>query len=249
MGSSPDAEHTYGQEAEPRHGMAGPSLAPANALRWWQVFNGDPRELRRIRQWLVSLLPDYPARRDVISVATELGSNALLHTVSGRGGVFAVEIMFYHPIVRVAVADRGGPAEPQVVEDPDGEHGRGLLLVRGLSMRTGVEGDYRGRTVWAEIAWDGPDAATADAEEAAIREGQEALARCFPGVLTWFGRSTQAWWALSDTDNLVAAPTPADLAKLLYRIQERRLHDLVQHRAELAQAGLEQRQQGSCTAR
>lgn len=219
MRSNPDAEHTHGQEGQSRHRMAGPSLVPASALRWWQVFDGDARELRRVRQWLVSLLPDCPARDDVISVATELGNNALFHTASGRGGMFAVEVTYHHSIVRVAVADRGGPAEPRVVEEPDAEQGRGLLLVRGLSLRMGVEGDVQGRTVWAEVAWDGPDAATVSAAGVAIRESEDELARCFPGVPAWFGRSTRQWWALPGTDELVAAPTAAELASLLYRMR------------------------------
>jgi hypothetical protein len=56
--------------------------------------------------------------------------------------------------VRIAVTDCGGPARPRVIEDAAAERGRGLLLVRSLSARTGVCGDHRGRLVWADIAWD-----------------------------------------------------------------------------------------------
>lgn len=86
------------------------------------------------------MLPDCPARDDVTSVATELASNALRHTASGRDW-FAVEISRYQSVARVAVADQGGLAEPRVIDNPAAEHGRGLLLVRGLSIRTGVTGD------------------------------------------------------------------------------------------------------------
>jgi len=158
----------------------------------------------------------------VISVATELASNALRHTASGRGGWFAVEITWYRSVVRVAVADGGGPAGPRVIDDAAAEHGRGLLLVRGLSVRTGVTGDQRGRLVWAEIAWDDPNAATRDSSrdpyEAVIRDGQTALGRRFAGVPTWFGRSTLAWWALAGPDDLVTAPSARELAGLLYRM-------------------------------
>lgn len=37
---------------------------------------------------LASVLPECPARDDVISVATELASNAILHTASGNRGWF-----------------------------------------------------------------------------------------------------------------------------------------------------------------
>lgn len=221
MGNSDDAQRAHcqrnGGDSEPGDQGAGPVIAPANAPRWWQAFRGDAHELRSVRRWLESLLPDCPARDDVISVATELGSNAVLHTASGDNGVFEVEITSYRSMMRVAVTDRGGPAEPQIIEDPEGEQGRGLLLVRGLSVRTGVEGDHRGRAVWAEIAWEGPGTATVSTTEVGIRDGEDALARCFPGVVSWFGRSTQEWWALTSRSELVAAPSAAELASLLHR--------------------------------
>jgi anti-sigma regulatory factor (Ser/Thr protein kinase) len=119
----------------------------------WRVFPGEERALAAVRRWLSSLLPEGPDRDDVLSVATELGSNAVRHTASGRGGWFAVEVTWLEPVLRVAVADCGSPAEPRVMEDTDGERGRGLLLVRRLSLRTGVRGDQRGRLVWADCAY------------------------------------------------------------------------------------------------
>jgi hypothetical protein len=176
-----------------------------------------------LRRWLSALLPECPARGDLLSVATELGSNALEHTASGRqGGWFAVEVTWHQSMVLVGVADCGGPAEPRVIDDPDGERGRGLLLVRGLSMRTGWTGDPRGRLVWAQLAW--PQEARAvlgssdDPFQAVVREGEAALARRFAGVPAWFGRSTLAWWAVAGPAGLVSAPTAQELAGLLYRL-------------------------------
>jgi anti-sigma regulatory factor (Ser/Thr protein kinase) len=118
------------------------------------VFPGEQCQLGALRRWLASLLPDGPARDDLVLVATELASNAVCHTASGRGGWFAVEITWYPTVVRIAVADGGGTRLPRVIEDPGAERGRGLLLVRGLSLRTGARGDHRGRLVWAEVRWD-----------------------------------------------------------------------------------------------
>jgi hypothetical protein len=117
------------------------------------VFPGHERELSALRRWLAELLPPCAARDDVAAVATELASNALKHTRSGRGGWFGVEVTWHPQAERVAVADRGGPSAPRVIDDPVAEHGRGLLLVRGLSVRTGTTGDRRGRLVWADVAW------------------------------------------------------------------------------------------------
>ena len=143
------------------------------------------------------------------------------HTVSGNGSWFAVEVTRYQSVVQVAVADRGGSAEPQVIEDPDGEHGRGLLLVRDLSVRTGVVGDQRGRLVWAQVAWTDPGPAdpapSQDPYQGAIREGEAALARRFTGVPAWFGRSTLTWWAVAG-EGLVSTPSAPELAGVLYRL-------------------------------
>jgi len=209
-----------GPQQSPARQAAPPKLVPG--MRWRRVFPGEERQLGILRRWLASLLPESPTRDDLATVATELASNTLRHTASGRGGWFAVEITWHEPVVRVAVADRGGPTEPQVIEDPAAEHGRGLLVVRGLSVRTGVSGDHRGRLVWADVRWEGTvPAATATASdpyEAAIREGEVALARRFAGVPAWFGRSTLQWWALPNTGGLVSAPSAQDLAALLYRL-------------------------------
>jgi hypothetical protein len=174
-----------------------------------------------LRRWLASLLPECAARDDVACVATELSTNALRHTTSGQHG-FTVEITWYSQVVRIAVEDGGATEGPRVIDDPAGEHGRGLLLVKGLSARMGVCGDHRGRLVWADVPWNevaaaGP-ASPGVRYEAAIHDGEAALARRFVGVSAWFGRSTLAWWAMVRGDELVSAPSAGELAALLYRL-------------------------------
>jgi anti-sigma regulatory factor (Ser/Thr protein kinase) len=118
-----------------------------------RLFPGEERELQRVRSWLAGLLPDCPARDDLISVAVELGTNAIRHTLSGRGGWFTVEVAWHGPVVRVAVADDGAATGPRVNGDTMSDSGRGLVIVHALSTRTGVSGNHFGRTVWAEIPW------------------------------------------------------------------------------------------------
>jgi hypothetical protein len=122
-------------------------------MRWRRDFPGEDCQLGRLRRWLESFLPQCPARDDVACVATELGTNAVRHTASGRGGWFSVEITWLGAALRVAVADGGAVSGPRVIDDPAAEHGRGLLVVQGLSVRSGVRGDHRGRTVWADVPW------------------------------------------------------------------------------------------------
>lgn len=133
-----------------------PSGPVARPLRWRLVARGEERQLAVLRQWASGLLPACPARDDVVMVANELAGNAIRHTASGRDGWFAVEMTWYGSLVRVAVADCGGPKEPVVIEDPGGVSGRGLFLVQQLSARMGVSGNQSGRLVWADIAWTAP---------------------------------------------------------------------------------------------
>lgn len=177
---------------------ASPGTPP---LRWRRIFPGEERQIRQLRQWLCGLLPGCATRDDVVAVAVELGTNAIRHTVSGRGGWFAAEISWHRTCVRVAVADQGGSTGPRLIDQPTAEKGRGLVLVRGFSARMGVSGDHRGRLVWADVPGTGEDteapAALTPGYEAAIRDGQATLNRRHQGIVTWFGHATQQWWALT----------------------------------------------------
>jgi serine/threonine-protein kinase RsbW len=129
---------------------------PGAGPRWCRVFPGEVRRLAAVRRWLATVLPECTARDDVIGIASELAANAVLHSASGRpGGWFAVEVTPRGPVLRVAVRDRGAPAGPRLAADPVGEHGRGLMVVAGLAVLTGVCGGRTGRLVWADVAWPG----------------------------------------------------------------------------------------------
>jgi Histidine kinase-like ATPase domain len=186
-------------------------------ITWRRAFPGEERQVAVLRQWLGALLPACPERGDVAVVATELGTNAIRHTAS-RGGQFTVEVTWQKRVVRIVVADGGAPSGPELIDDPLGEHGRGLRVVHGLSARSGVSGDHRGRRVWAEIAWG--DAAAAEpasppASKDTVAAGLAYLASHFAGVPVWFGEATGLWWALANCNQLVPAPTARDLAGLL----------------------------------
>lgn len=213
-------------------------------LRWRKAFPGAEREVRTVRQWIVSLLPECPSRDDVVTVAVELVTNALRFTASGRvddGGSFTVELTWHSSVLRVAVADSGGsPDGPMLAEETDGEHGRGLYIVRALSARTGVCGDQHGRVVWADVPWagDSPPGPFAVSQETAIRDQEAVLAARYGSVPTWFGRTTLQWWALPASSGLVSAPSAAELARQIDRIRGSRDRQNATHTSPgTAQAG------------
>jgi anti-sigma regulatory factor (Ser/Thr protein kinase) len=167
-------------------------------LRWQRVFRGEPQQVAAVRRWITSLLPDCPSRADLVLVASELAGNSVRHSASGQGGTFAVQITWGGDTVAVAVDDAGGPSKPRIVDDPLSEGGRGLLIVRELSVRMSVSGTDAGRQMRAEILWHDPaEAAT----------GQAYLGSRF-GVPAWYSSCTRLWWGLAGGQLLSAPSVP-----------------------------------------
>ncbi|MEV0093033.1 ATP-binding protein [Streptomyces sp. NPDC050738] len=84
-------------------------------------------------------------------VVSELVTNAVVHACGDRvrGELSAVQ-----GVLRISVQDGGRvPDGPRLCRAPQGEHGRGLLLVDAVSTAWGVQTEERapGRTVWAEL--------------------------------------------------------------------------------------------------
>jgi anti-sigma regulatory factor (Ser/Thr protein kinase) len=142
-----------------RVGTMPPQLpASVPTRRWHRSFAGRSAELRHVRRWLAELLPAGTVREDVVAIATELATNAVRHTASGRGGGFTVEVSCrdHARVLRISVTDDGAPQGPRWPAGPCpvGESGIGLYLVCALASSTGEHTDARGRQVWAEVPWD-----------------------------------------------------------------------------------------------
>ena len=168
--------HAAGSSQGDTSSLVDSQAALSAAHEWRRIFPGEERQLGMVRRWLATLLPECPARDDVTVVVTELATNAVQHTASGRGGWFAVDVALSQRVVRVCVSDRGAREGPRIVADPADEHGRGLLVVRGLSERIGVSGDHRGRQVWADIQWEDTSATESlPSPHAAIQNVQAGL--------------------------------------------------------------------------
>ncbi|MFF5854065.1 ATP-binding protein [Streptomyces sp. NPDC012751] len=84
-------------------------------------------------------------------VMSELVTNAIVHTASGR---VVCELHDHDDTVRIAVRDEGcAPGEPHPSpQRPDEEHGRGLLLVDVLCRSWGAQEHGPGLLVWAELS-------------------------------------------------------------------------------------------------
>jgi two-component sensor histidine kinase len=82
-------------------------------------------------------------------MVSELATNALAHSTSGRGGSFTVTVIHRAGDVRVEVADQGGTWAPGASGRT--ESGRGLLVVFTLARACGITGDDSGRVAWFEL--------------------------------------------------------------------------------------------------
>jgi serine/threonine-protein kinase RsbW len=134
-----------------------PTPAPrALALRTTGVtYPGTADQIRVVRADLRALLDDGPMADDALVCASELATNAVLHSHSGlAGGTFTVrgkispDNYFW-----LEVEDQGGPWTPAVAA---AEPGHGLGIIRTLADDWGIEGDHDGRTVWARFDWPSP---------------------------------------------------------------------------------------------
>jgi anti-sigma regulatory factor (Ser/Thr protein kinase) len=121
---------------------------------WSATFAGQPACVAEVRRFTAKMLDERPGADVVELVASELASNAVRHSESGRpGGYFTLHLAAFVDCWGVRVDDAGGPNEPQLhsAEADWDETGRGLMMVAALSHRWGVLGDQYGRAVWAEI--------------------------------------------------------------------------------------------------
>jgi serine/threonine-protein kinase RsbW len=132
------------------------SAGPVRTTRpWVRTFRGTPASVPEARRFVAELLAGCPAREVLMTCVSELSANAIVHSDSGDGGVFIVEVDLPRPgVARIAVTDEGGPSLPVAGRlDLMAEGGRGLAMVAACTARWGYADAYPGRTVWAEACW------------------------------------------------------------------------------------------------
>ncbi|MEV6212875.1 ATP-binding protein [Kitasatospora sp. NPDC051914] len=140
-----------------------------------RIFAGHPQELSAVRGWTRKLLDNHPRADDAELIVSELSTNALQHSRSGReAGWFEVALTLAARGVAITVTDGGTSRSIPSAQHAatDSTHGRGLDIVSALADRFAISGDHRGRAVTAELflprqrqrqrqrpAWGGPSIA------------------------------------------------------------------------------------------
>ena len=125
--------------------------ATTSSVTWSRVFVATPPHVPEARRFLARILVGRSAADDAVLCLGELAANAAIHSRSRDGGQFTVRAQLGGGILRVEVGDEGGPWV-QPAGPPDGQHGRGLLIVSQLTRAWGRSGGSdTGWTVWYEI--------------------------------------------------------------------------------------------------
>jgi anti-sigma regulatory factor (Ser/Thr protein kinase) len=124
----------------------------APPLVWSRAFPAVPAQIREARRFVAGILAGCPAADDTILCLSELVTNATVHSHSRQpGGHFTIRAAIQVGRLRVEVQDEGGPWTLPV-RPPDGQHGRGLLIVGQLARDWGRAGDSAtGWSVWFEM--------------------------------------------------------------------------------------------------
>jgi serine/threonine-protein kinase RsbW len=96
--------------------MRPPAPAPSVTVAFSRVYPGEPGQVREVRGDLRRLLDGCPIKDDVILCASELATNAILHSLSGQpGSTFAVcAELRPGSHARLEVQDNGGPETANV---------------------------------------------------------------------------------------------------------------------------------------
>jgi len=110
---------------------------------------GIPASASLARRFVRDALPGCPRADDLILAVSELASNAIAWSASGRGGMFTVRVRTTQRLARAEVTDEG-PAQASSAS----RNGWGLGIVTAVTDRAGsVVGADSRRTAWAEVTW------------------------------------------------------------------------------------------------
>ena len=119
---------------------------------------GVERSVARARRFPGELLGAVHPRLDDIELCTsELVTNAVLHSASGKGGHVTIVAAGDQRSVQISVIDDGGGVVPPGRPcDLESENGRGLVIVAELADEWGVDAAGGRTTVWFRMARRGP---------------------------------------------------------------------------------------------
>ncbi len=127
---------------------------PAPVIAGSLTIAGRTRSVAEARAFVARTLgAAHPCAYEAVLLCSELVTNAVLHSESGRpGGSVTVVVLRLPGAVRVEVVDNGSVRSTPVVKAEVYEpHGHGLFLVDQLAENWGYTRDEVGTTVWFRL--------------------------------------------------------------------------------------------------
>jgi anti-sigma regulatory factor (Ser/Thr protein kinase) len=153
------------------------------------VVPSAPQNVAKGRRWLRARLEsllgaEHSACETSVLLLSEALTNAIVH---GDGDTVELGTYVDDGAIRVEIIDGGGDTLPRYVDDPCGEGGRGLPIMRMLAREWGYEVLDDGRLqVWFEVPHGG------EAQPVHEHDGSRAdEARIVPAQARWDGTRTQ----------------------------------------------------------
>jgi serine/threonine-protein kinase RsbW len=143
-------------EGEHSAGLVGGGGLQSALPSWAKAFPGTPRQVSAARRFVSGLLEGSPFCDDGVMVLSELFTNAVVHTASGKpGGLVIVQVGRWRYGVRIAVTDQGSSSQPIIRDPAEGaeaaENGHGLYLAACLADHLSWHDDPSGRTIAAVL--------------------------------------------------------------------------------------------------
>jgi anti-sigma regulatory factor (Ser/Thr protein kinase) len=117
------------------------------------MLPGSERCVAHARRFVRDLVgEDDPVVNDAELCTSELVTNAVVHTDSGKGGHVTITVARDGDVLEVCVADDGAGGDvPHVRDEPFAEGGRGIVIVTALAAEWGVEAERDGTTTWFRL--------------------------------------------------------------------------------------------------
>lgn len=128
---------------------------PAETAAFERAYPGTASQPRHVRADLAAVATGCPAADSLLLLASELATNAILHSRSGHPDrTFTVRAALCPgAYARVEVEDQGGP---WTAGKHDDHHGRGLAIVAAVAGdgNWGIEGNAACRVAWFHLEWE-----------------------------------------------------------------------------------------------
>jgi anti-sigma regulatory factor (Ser/Thr protein kinase) len=113
------------------------------------TYPGQPCQVQHARRGVQQLLAGHQAEQEAVLIASELVTNAILHSGS-KDSTFTIRAEVHDAYVWIEVEDAGGQWAVKGADDR--MHGLALVEMLTGPDNWGVDGGQSGRVVWARVA-------------------------------------------------------------------------------------------------